>query len=104
MQAKYISYQETNAFSAVVLDYISGKDQLKSFYKYTPDFNGFGEAIKNRKFNIDRTVLVNTLQRQYATVKTTPMVTEHIKRLGDNRTFTITNSIFLQVHFILFIR
>ncbi|MFA4869261.1 MAG: bacillithiol biosynthesis cysteine-adding enzyme BshC [Pedobacter sp.] len=90
MQAKYISYQETNAFSAVVLDYISGKDQLKSFYKYTPDFNGFGEAIKNRKFNADRTVLVNTLQRQYANVKTTPMVTEHIKRLGDSRTFTIT--------------
>jgi bacillithiol biosynthesis cysteine-adding enzyme BshC len=90
MQAKYISYQETNAFSAVVLDYISGKDQLKSFYKYTPDFNGFGEAIKNRKFNTDRTVLVNTLQRQYATVKTTPMVTEHIKRLGDSHTFTIT--------------
>lgn len=90
MQAKYISYQETNAFSAVVLDYISGKDQLKSFYKYTPDFNGFSEAIKNRKFNADRTVLVNTLQRQYASVKTTPMVTEHIKRLGDSRTFTIT--------------
>lgn len=90
MQAKYISYQETNAFSAVVLDYISGKDQLKSFYKYTPDFNGFSEAIKNRKFNADRTVLMETIQRQYAAVKTTPMVTEHIKRLRDSNTFTIT--------------
>jgi len=90
MQAKYISYQETNAFSAIVLDYISGKDQLKSFYKYTPDFNGFAEAIKNRNYNADRTVLVETLKKQYASVKTTPMVTEHIKRLGDSRTFTIT--------------
>lgn len=90
MQAKYISYQETNAFSAVVLDYISGKDQLKSFYKYTPDFNGFAEAIKNRNFNADRSVLVDTITRQYTAVKTTPMVTEHIKRLGDSRTFTIT--------------
>lgn len=90
MQAKYISYQETNAFSAVVLDYISGKEQLKSFYKYTPDFNGFREAIKNRNFNADRTILVNTLKQQYAAVKTTPLVAEHIKRLGDSRTFTIT--------------
>nr|WP_121271022.1 bacillithiol biosynthesis cysteine-adding enzyme BshC [Pedobacter schmidteae] len=90
MQAKYISYQETNAFSAVVLDYISGKDELKSFYQYTPDFNGFREAIKNRNFNGDRTLLVETIQQQYAAVKTTPMVTEHIKRLGDSRTFTIT--------------
>ncbi|TKC65060.1 bacillithiol biosynthesis cysteine-adding enzyme BshC [Pedobacter hiemivivus] len=90
MQAKYIPYQETNAFSAIVLDYISGKDQLKSFYKYTPDFNGFAEAIKNRNYNADRTILVDTLKKQYAAVKTTPMVTEHIKRLGDSRTFTIT--------------
>ena len=76
MQAKYISYQETNAFSALVLDYISGKDQLKSFYKYTPDLDGFAEAIKNHSNKSDRTILTATLQRQYATVKTTQLVKE----------------------------
>jgi bacillithiol biosynthesis cysteine-adding enzyme BshC len=90
MQAKYISYQETNAFSAVVLDYISGKDQLRSFYKYSPDFNGFGEAIANRNFKGDRAILVNTLQRQYLSVKAPELVAENIRLLGDGRTFTIT--------------
>lgn len=90
MQAKYISYQETNAFSAIVLDYIGRKDELRSFYKYTPDFNGFREAIKNRNFHGDRTILVDTLKKQYVNVKTTPMVNENINRLGDNLTFTIT--------------
>ncbi|RZM30468.1 MAG: bacillithiol biosynthesis cysteine-adding enzyme BshC [Pedobacter sp.] len=90
MHAKYISYQETNAFSAIVLDYISGKDELKSFYNYSADLKGFAEAIENRRFNGDRDILVDTLKQQYAAVKTTPMVTEYIKRLGDSRTFTIT--------------
>ncbi|SMC57311.1 bacillithiol biosynthesis cysteine-adding enzyme BshC [Pedobacter africanus] len=90
MQAKYISYQETNAFSAVVLDYISGKDQLKSFYKYSPDFSGFNEAIKNRDFNGDRTVLVKVLQQQYASVKMPALVAENISLLQDGKTFTIT--------------
>lgn len=90
MQAKHISYQETNAFSALVLDYISGKDQLKSFYKYTPDLNGFAEAIKNHSNKSDRSLLTTTLQRQYAAVKTTQLVTDHIKLLADSKTFTIT--------------
>ena len=90
MQAKYISYQETNAFSAVVLDYISGKDELKPFYKYSPDFEGFAAAIKNRNFKADRTVLVNTLQRQYSAIKTPDLVAKNISLLEDGRTFTIT--------------
>ena len=90
MQAKHIPYQETNAFSAVVLDYISGKDQLKSFYKYTPDFNGFHEAIKNRSFKADRAILVETLQRQYSSGSTPDLVATNIQLLADDRTFTIT--------------
>lgn len=90
MQAKYISYQETNAFSAAVLDYISGKDQLRSFYHYSPDLEGFAEAIANRNFKADRTLLAEVLQGQYKNINTPEQVSENITRLKDQKTFTIT--------------
>jgi predicted nucleotidyltransferase len=68
MQAKYISYQETNAFSSAVLDYISGKDQLNAFYKYTPDFEGFAKAIANRNFKGDRS-MQDILSLMYLTTR-----------------------------------
>lgn len=90
MQAKYISYPETQAFSAVVLDYISGKEPLKSFYQYKPDLKGFADAVQHRKFSGDRTVLTNVLKQQYAKIQTSALVQEHITLLSDERTFTIT--------------
>ena len=90
MQAKFISYQETNAFSSAVLDYIAGKDQLRPFYQYSPNIDGFAEAIKNRDFKGNREALVSTLQQQYASIETTPLVNEHISLLADGKTFTIT--------------
>lgn len=90
MQAKSISYQETNAFSAAVLDYIGGKDQLRSFYRYSPDLKGFAEAIKTRKFKADRTLLAETLQSQYKNISTPEPVAENITLLRDQKTFTIT--------------
>ncbi|WP_316750996.1 bacillithiol biosynthesis cysteine-adding enzyme BshC [Pedobacter gandavensis] len=90
MQARYISYQETNAFSSAVLDYIDGKDQLSAFYKYTPDFEGFAKAIENRHFKGNRAVLTRILKKQYATIKAPALVEQNIHLLADDRTFTIT--------------
>lgn len=90
MQAKYISYQETNAFSSAVLDYISGKDQLSTFYKYTPDFEGFAKAIANRSFKGNRSTLTQILQKQYSGIKPSALVAQNINLLADDRTFTIT--------------
>ncbi|EDM36101.1 hypothetical protein PBAL39_23877 [Pedobacter sp. BAL39] len=90
MQAKYISYQETNAFSAAVLDYIGGKDQLKAFYKYTPDFDGFAKAIANRNFKGERSTLVDVLKKQYHNIDASALVQQNIDLLTDDRTFTIT--------------
>lgn len=90
MQAKYISYKETNAFSAAILDYTSGKEQLKPFYRYSPDINGFAEAIKNREFKGDRSILVDVLQKQYGLIRSSSAVKANINLLADDRTFTIT--------------
>ncbi|MEJ7560807.1 MAG: bacillithiol biosynthesis cysteine-adding enzyme BshC [Pedobacter sp.] len=90
MQAKYISYKETNAFSAAILDYISGKDQLKPFYQFSPDLNGFRDAIAKRNFQGDRATLVEVLHDQYSSIKTSSSVKANLNLLADERTFTIT--------------
>jgi len=90
MQAKYISYQETNAFSSAVLDYIAGKPQLRPFYQYTPDYAGFAEAMAKRNFKGSRTILVDTLQKQYAAVQTPDVVAANIALLSADSTYTIT--------------
>ncbi|TDQ08829.1 bacillithiol biosynthesis cysteine-adding enzyme BshC [Pedobacter metabolipauper] len=90
MQANYITYKETNAFSSAVLDYIGGKEQLKAFYKYSPDLSGFAEAISNRQFNGDRNVLADTLKRQYEPIQKSSLVEQNINLLTDSKTFTIT--------------
>ena len=90
MQAKYISYQQTHAFSSIVLDYIDGKDNLESFYKYSPTLEGFKKAIVDRKYSGDRSLLVNSLHKQYLHLQPSASVLENINLLADDRTFTIT--------------
>jgi bacillithiol biosynthesis cysteine-adding enzyme BshC len=90
MQAKYITYQQTNAFSSVVLDYISEKAELASFYNYSPSLVGFEKAIQDRQFSGDRKLLVSTLQKQYAKLEPSALVSQNINLLADDCTFTIT--------------
>jgi bacillithiol biosynthesis cysteine-adding enzyme BshC len=90
MQAKYIPYQQTHAFSSVVLDYIDGKDDLETFYKYSPNIKGFKKAVTDRKVSADRNLLVSTLKRQYAHIQPSAIVQSNINLLADDRTFTIT--------------
>lgn len=90
MQAKYISYQQTNAFSSIVLDYIDGKDNLEDFYKYTPNFQGFEKAIAERGFSGDRRLLTRILTKQYTHIEPAAPVLSNINSLADDRTFTIT--------------
>jgi bacillithiol biosynthesis cysteine-adding enzyme BshC len=90
MQAKYISYQQTHAFSSIVLDYIDGKDNLESFYKYSPTLEGFKKAIGDRKYSGDRSLLVSSLHKQYKHLHPSVLVQENINILADDRTFTIT--------------
>ncbi|MCY1519110.1 putative cysteine ligase BshC [compost metagenome] len=90
MKAKYISYQETNAFSKLVLDYVNDDQFLKSFYSFRPDLAGLQEAIKARNFKGNRSELVAVLTRQYEQVKTHPAISHNINLLADENTFTVT--------------
>jgi bacillithiol biosynthesis cysteine-adding enzyme BshC len=90
MQAKYISYQQTNSFSSIVLDYIQGKESLSPFYQYPVNISGFEQAITDRKVICDRSALVEVLNKQYAGLETSALVTANISLLADEKTFTIT--------------
>lgn len=90
MQAKYISYQQTNSFSGIVLDYLNEDPKLESFYKYSPSIAGFEKAIAERRFSGDRQLLVDCLQEQYQGINPGANTLHQIALLADDRTFTIT--------------
>ena len=90
MQAKFINYQQTQSFSSVVLDYISGKEELKPFFQYSTDFDGFEKALEQRQVIGDRKLLVETIEKQYAGINSFDAVDTNITLLGDEKTFTIT--------------
>ena len=90
MQAKYISYQQTNSFSPIVLDYIQANETVKPFYKYPVNLAGFEAAIKERPVLADRKALVEVLNKQYTALKTSALVTKNIALLADEKTYTIT--------------
>ncbi len=90
MKAKYISYQETHSFSKLVLDYVNDEPFLQSFYSYRPDLNGLKQAFEARNFQGNRTELVEVLTRQYQHIKTNKAVSNNIRLLADQNTFTVT--------------
>ena len=55
----YISYEQTNAFSKIVLDYLEANKHLQPFYQYEPSLSGIRKAINDRKkYSIDRKILI----------------------------------------------
>jgi bacillithiol biosynthesis cysteine-adding enzyme BshC len=88
--AQRIDYNQANAFTKIVLDYLSGSEELKQFYSLPPTLDGFRKAIENRKsFSTDRKVLVQTLQQQYSPVNSSEPVQKNIQSLLSENTFTL---------------
>lgn len=93
MTIDYLSFTEAGFFSKFDTDFAQKKDILQSFQSYTSDLNGLEEAAKNRsKYNIDRKLLVDVLERQYSTLDITPANKGAISALTDDKTFTITTA------------
>jgi bacillithiol synthase len=91
--AEYISYQETNAFSKIVIDYLQKDEALKPFYNYEVSIDGIKEAIEERKKYATNTfLLVEVLKEQYAGISLTPYQQKNIDLLTSANTFTITTA------------
>ncbi|HRO46261.1 bacillithiol biosynthesis cysteine-adding enzyme BshC [Agriterribacter sp.] len=88
--AEWISYDSTNAFSALAIDYLHQHTSLQPFYQYTPDLQGIAGAIDARKaFSTDRTILVAALKTQYEGIAASAKVKANIEKLAFSNTFTV---------------
>ncbi len=85
-----IPYRQTNAFSKLVLDYIDAVPALDDFYSYKADIEGLKKAVSDRdNFPINRKLLVDTLNNQYASLKLSDKLQANIALLYNENTFTV---------------
>lgn len=85
-----LPYKETHSFSTIVLDYLEGKEELKSFYSFPPTLNGIREALEvKKKQDLPRQVLADVLREQYSGVADADKTLANIERLRQNNTFTV---------------
>ena len=86
----YIRCSETGFFSRLVTDYLNSAEHISPFYTYATSPDGLNNAIKDRQSNkVNRIVLTNALNRQYASLTQHPKVEENIKSLLSENTFTV---------------
>ncbi|MGE0637598.1 MAG: bacillithiol biosynthesis cysteine-adding enzyme BshC [Bacteroidia bacterium] len=91
MNRTYIPYSDTGFFSNLILDYISGKPELKGFYGYTAELSSFAEKINERKqLAVERTLLADVLTAQNKVLRANEKVLANIELLRNNNTFTVT--------------
>ena len=91
--AKQITYEATGSFSKMVLDYVKGEEQLRPFYAQPVSVDGIKKTIEARKaFTTDRKLLVDVLQKHYASANPTPQQLQSIQQLAGNNCFTVTTA------------
>jgi len=89
----YLPYHQTNSFSKIVLDYISGDDRLKPFYAHPVSLDGVKAAIEARKgFKTERKVLVDELRTQYQGYELTKLQEDNLTNLLTENTFTVVTA------------
>ncbi len=93
METVCIPHQATTFFSKLNTDYLSGMENLDSFYQFSPDDEGLDKAIAaRRQFPVDRQVLTRVLRKQYHNYSLHENVNRNIDALADENTFTITTA------------
>jgi bacillithiol biosynthesis cysteine-adding enzyme BshC len=92
MKANYIDYSETNSFSPAIIRYLENDPELKSFYGFRADIEGFRQLIDAKNNKCNRKVLVEVLNRQYAKLvqPCNTSVRRNIDSLHDENTYTVT--------------
>lgn len=82
---------QTGILPALVQDYLSGNENLRHLYNYTPDILSFKKAIEDKaKDKTNRSLLVEVLKAQYANIPASPYTQSNIAALLEESTFTVT--------------
>jgi bacillithiol biosynthesis cysteine-adding enzyme BshC len=89
----HLSYQQTGYFSKLVVDYVSGGEQLQKFYKHSVNIDGIKAAITARQtFATNRELLAEALTKQYQNIALNDKQIANLEALKSNATFTITTA------------
>ena len=91
--ATRLPYRQTHAFSRIALDYIDQEAALQPFFAAPPTQQGIQQAIAARKkFQNNRSLLVEVLEQQYTGVESAEKVKANIRSLLSPQTFTVTTA------------
>ncbi len=86
-----IPFKNIGFFSKTMLDYLNQNEKIRSFYTNFPSIEGFRKQISQKQLqNINRKVLVETLENQYKNIDISDKTKTNIKLLEQKNTFTIT--------------
>lgn len=91
--AQFIGYEQTGAFSKLVIDYLNGSPRLRPFYTHPVSLDGLRDAIRARQaYPTDRTALVQALREQYRSLEGSDAVEHNLGLLEKPTTFVITTA------------
>ena len=91
MKVDKISYQETNKFSKLALDYLNKDEKLKPFVNHFLTLENFGKQINEKQDHlVNRDILVEVIRKQNASFSLSEKSKNNIDLLADKRTFTVT--------------
>lgn len=86
-----IEYSTAEILSPILKDYLEACDCQQPFYKYPFDIANIEQVIADKE-SVNRGVLVAQLQEDYTSLKITEATSLNIKRLADEKTFTVTTA------------
>lgn len=92
MPTDCISYQESNYFSRLIVDYLDKKTETQSLYHRFPTVENFKKQIEEKAAHFSpeqRTILAGVLEKQYAGITASYATLQNISLLKDENTFTI---------------
>ena len=91
---KSIPFSETHLFSKLILDYISNDKKVKPFSNYDLSIDSIEQIIQDKKKeNIDRKVLVETINKQYyKNCDASEKTQQNIQSLENYNTFCIVTA------------
>ncbi len=85
-----IPFDKVSALSTRDIAYQLHPDQFSDFYAYSPDLMGLKKAIESRsKTNVDRDLLVKTLQDQAKSIVLSEAQIGNIENLANANTYTV---------------
>ena len=91
MYRQNIPYSETGFYNKLVIDYTTQKSELMPFYnRYNSVENYLSQIEEKQQHPIDRSLLVNVLKEQNASITLSSSTSENIDHLESPSTFTIT--------------